>query len=506
MSSNFSDLLKEESNSELHSLTENEAVGYQTSGKCLIDLNFKISSYRNKEEKEIEADFEKAFVENSLYAIKFLFFASDIRQGLGERRFFRVCLNWLEKNNHGDLIERLLDLIPEYSRWDNILCLIGTSLEPKVISLIKNQIDTDLQKISWDEHKPISLLGKWLPSINTSSKSTRNLARKISSKLGYSEKEYRQTLSKLRKKIGIVESSMSSKCWGDIKYEAVPSKANIKYAEAFLRNDGERRKAFLESLKKGETKINSSVNFPHEIIHAIRRTANKDTFEELWKNLPNYVQNDNESIITVVDGSGSMLNCLAGGSISAEEVARGIGIYFSERLHGEFKDKIITFSENPKYIDLSNCKTLDSKDSLMDNYCEIANTDIQKVFMLILNTAKKNRLNQKDLPSKVLIISDMEFDKANSRDMDDALFEQIKKEYEDNGYSLPGLVFWNVNSWNCVVPLQKNENGLALVSGFSPFVASMILSGKLEPFNMLLEKINSERYEEVENRAKEILK
>lgn len=505
MNSNFKDLLKEESNSELHAFTENGAVGFQTSGKCLVNLNFKISSYRNKDEKEIEKDFERAFAENALYAIKFLFFASDVRQGLGERRFFRVCLNWLEKNNHGDLVERLLDLIPEYSRWDNILCLIGTSLESKVISLIKSQIDTDLQKIFSDEHKPISLLGKWLPSVNTSSKATRNLARKISSKLGYSEKEYRQILSKLRKRIGIVESSMSSKSWGEIKFETVPSKANIKYAEAFLRNDEERRKVFLESLKKGETKINSSVNFPHEIVHAIRRTANKDTFEELWKNLPNYIQNNNESIITVVDSSGSM-RCQVSGSISAEEVARGIGIYFAEHLHGEFKDKIITFSENPTYIDLSNCKSLDSKVSFMENYFEIANTDIQKVFMLILNTAKKHHLYQKDLPNKILIISDMEFDEVSTKDVDNTLFEQIKKDYEDSGYSLPGLVFWNINSRNCVIPLQKNDNGLTLVSGFSPSVISMILSGKLEPFDILLEKLNSERYEEVGNRVKEILK
>ena len=501
----FDELLRKESNKCTFSTTENGAIGFSTSGKSIVDLNFKISSYRGMSDEDIASDFNKAFEENPLIAMKFLFFASDVRYGLGERRFFKVCLRWLEKN-HPEYVSACLDLIPEYSRWDNMFDLIDTSLDNEVISLIKRQLNDDIKSLSDQNCNHVSLLGKWLPSVNTSSKATRNLARKIAYKLGLKERDYRKTLSSLRGRIGIVESKMSEKLWDKIEYSYVPSKANIKYSRAFLRNDFDRRVKFIKEANEKNVKINSSVNFPHEIIKMMKSSDDAPSMEALWKNLPDYLSGKSGRIITVIDTSFSMM-CSSvfrssNGPLVPYDIAKAIGIYFSERLEGEFKDKLITFSKSPKYIDLSSCKDLYSKVSFIDQYKECSNTDIYKVFRLILNTAKINGLRQDEIPDNVLIISDMEFDASRVDDDIDYLFEKIKKEYSENGYLLPKLSFWNICSRNCAFPVQENENGLSLISGFSPSVVSMILSNEKDPFKVLLEKLNSKRYDEIERRIK----
>lgn len=311
---------------------------------------------------------------------------------------------------------------------------------------------------------------------------------------------------------------MSKKEWSDIKYEAVPSRANLIYNGAFLRNDEERRRDYLGKLEKGETKINASTLFPHDIVHKYGRSYSKDaTIEALWKALPDTVKGCGNTIV-VADGSGSMTSCVdSKSSVTALEVANSLAIYFAERSSGQFKDKYITFSEKPQFVDFSNCKTLLDKLQMARHYNEVANTNIEKVFDLILTTAVNNRMSQEDLPANILIISDMEFDACATSgepvprrgywgtyyDRTPArptttLFATIAKKYTDAGYKMPRLVFWNVNSRTGTIPVKENDLGVALVSGFSVNVAKMVMSGKLDPFECLLETLNSERYAPIE--------
>lgn len=457
--------------------------------------------------------FSRAFYEDKLLATKWLFFAGDVRGGMGERRLFRLCMYALA-GSEPKLVKALLPLIPEYTRWDNLVILLNTDLRDDVAQIIKTQLDADIQNKS--QGKQVSLLAKWLPSMNATSAETRALAKLLITKLGMTAKQYRQTLSGLRKYIGVTEVKMSAGAWQDIAYDKVPSKANLLYGQAFLKHDEKRRNKYLEALQRGETKINASTLFPHDVVHKYsngwRLARYDETTEQLWKALPDYVQG-NDTTLCVADGSGSMSASVGKTNVTALEVANALAIYFAERCKGQFKDTYITFSENPQIVSFANCKSLHDKLGVALSHDEVANTNIEAVFDLILTTAVKYKMKQSELPANVLILSDMEFDtcaidnecvKTNNyrRMLDNRLFEVIGARYAEHGYKLPRLIFWNICSRTLTVPLTTNKLGVALVSGFSPAVLTMVLSGDLDPYKCLIDQLNTPRYDEVEKAFK----
>ncbi|NCB03439.1 MAG: DUF2828 family protein, partial [Spirochaetia bacterium] len=404
------------------SITENGAVGYATTQRPLLDLNFKVSSYRNVEnEADIIREFMPAYADNKILALRWLFFVRDAREGLGERRYFRVIMKELARID-SDTIKKLLPLFAEYGRYDDLVMLIDSNVGTAVRDIIMYTITDDLKNMK--NNKPISLLAKWLPSENTSSAETVRLAKSVISKLGVTPKRYRKILSALRGYLKIVEKSMSAKEWSEINYEAVPSRANLIYNDAFLRNDESRRREFLGKVKSGEAKINAGVLYPHDIVRKYRSKRNSwysysalsvdNTLEALWKALPDTV-NGNSNTIVVADGSGSMSSTIGNTDVQAHDVADALAIYFAERCSGEFKNKYITFSSRPQLVSLNG-------DTLADNLCiasshnECSNTNIEAVFNLILTIAIRNKMTQEEIPQNILIISDMEFDSATSAD------------------------------------------------------------------------------------------
>lgn len=511
----FMNAVKQTLNNEYNmSITENGAVGFRTTGKELLDLNFAVASLRKMSDEEVAKRFMKAFCENKMLAMRWLFYARDARQGIGERRLFRVVMKHLVESNP-EMVIPVINLIPEYGRYDDLWCLLDNEESAKVIyQIVDKQLKEDWDNMSTG--KPISLTAKWMPSINASSEKTKEYGKKLCKALHMSEREYRKALSKLRKYLDVVEVKMSNKDWSEIKYETVPSRANLIYNNAFLRNDEARRREYLGKLEKGETKINASTLFPHDIVHkyAIRygwkcSLNQKDaTIEALWKALPDTVNGCGNTIV-VADGSDSMTTQVdRSSSVRALEVANALAIYFAEHSSGQFKDKYITFSERPQIVDFSNATSLHDKLQIALAHNECANTNIEKVFDLILDTAIKNRMKQKDLPQNILIISDMEFDSCascgnnksswNFKKPNQRLFDVIAQKYANAGYSIPRLVFWNVNSRTGTIPVKENELGVALVSGFSVNIAKMVLSNKLDPYECLLETLNSERYAPIE--------
>lgn len=359
-----------------------------------------------------------------------------------------------------------------------------------------------------------SLIFKWLKSENASSSETKRLARKTRQAFGLSSREYRKTLSDGRAYLDIVECKMSAKEWNAINYETVPSRANLIYNNAFLRNDEERRRAYLGALEKGEVKINASTLFPHDIVHKYMSgsswcqslKAYDVALEGLWKALPDTVKGA-ENTIVVADGSGSM-TCNVGGNtkVTALDVANALAIYFAERSSGEFKDKYITFSNRPQLVDFSNAKTLRDKIGIALRHNEVADTNIEATFDLILQTAVNNNMSQEDMPKNILIVSDMEFNSAVGwHKPNETLFTTIAKKYAVHGYLLPRLIFWNVNSRTGTIPVKENELGVALVSGFSVNIVNMVMSNKLDPYECLLDVLNTERYQPIEDIIKEVI-
>lgn len=514
----FMDGLKETINNETQ-LTENGAVGYRTTGKKLLDLNFSVTSLRNKSDREIVDKFVDAFYEDKLLAMKWLFYCRD-REAVGERRTFRVVMKYLAEN-HSAIAKAVIELIPTYGRYDDVLGLLDTELKSDVITMIKKQLNTDAKNMI--ENKPVSLLAKWLPSPNASSKETRRLAKIIYKEIGMTEKQYRKTLSKLRKYLNVVEVKMSAKEWGAIDYSAVPSRANLVYNSAFLRNDEERRREYLAALERGDknVKINAGVLFPHDIVHKytngryyVAHSSKDVTLEELWKALPDYVQGTGNTIC-VADGSGSMTSTIGGTKVSALDVANALAIYFSERSSGQFKDNYITFSQKPQLVDFSKAQTLKEKLEIAFKHNEVANTNIEAVFDLILQTAINKNMTQDELPQNILVLSDMEFDSCATTNSSrgywgasrptSTLFNEIAKKYAAHGYKLPRLVFWNICSRTGTIPVKENDLGVALVSGFSPAIVKMVLSNSTDPFLCLVEQLNTERYAAVEEAVKAVV-
>lgn len=481
-------------------LTENGAVGYRTTGKNLLDINFMASSLRRMSEDEIYNRFVKAFYEDKLLATKWLLFLRDCRGGMGERRSFRVILQKLAEDQP-DLVKKLIPIVAEYGRWDDLLCLLDTNLRDFVGKHFYLQIINDMENMKIN--KPISLLGKWLPSYNGKND---KYARILASKFNMGKKSYRKLLKAFRRYSNVLECKMSDNNWNEINYSAVPSKANLLYKNAFMKHDEERRKAYLESLAKGEAKINAGVLFVHDIVHKytdtygwnLKAKSYDATNEGLWKSLSELSEIEEETIV-VRDDSGSMETTIDYNSkVTALEVATALAIYFSQCLKRDFKDKYISFSSRPKFIDLSNCASLKEKLDVSYAHSEVSNTNIKATFDLILNTAVKNNYTQDELPKNVLIISDMEFDRSCTSNPNETLFEEIARDYAKHGYKLPRLIFWNLCSRTGTIPVKQNETGVALISGFSQNILNMVLKGNLDPYNNLVEVLNTERYDAVE--------
>ena len=331
--------IKKELNNE-KGTTENGAIGYKTTGNALLDINFRVSSLRKMSEDDIYNLFINAFLENKLYAIKWLFFMRDIRGGLGERRSFRVIVNRLAYN-YPLLVKQLISIIPEYGRFDDLWCLLDTDLRDDVVKYCYLLLLDDIKKTS--HNKPISLLAKWLPSYTYNKSTLENSPKKrlnnyyakiLMNGFNLSVEGYCKTLKKLRRYLDVVECKMSENRWDDINYSTVPSKANLIYSNAFMKNDQKRRLEFLESLKDGNNKINASVLFPHDIVHKytivdwfnMKTDKYDESIEQMWKSLPHIV--NNESTICVRDDSASMSISMGGKSnVTALEIATSLSIY-----------------------------------------------------------------------------------------------------------------------------------------------------------------------------------
>lgn len=485
------------------SVTENGMVGYKTTTHALADFNYKIASYRSDRKLMIE-DLDKVIAENDKYLLKFLFYVRDIREGVGERGMFRLCIKHILTHSFKDkdkIVDSIITNTPEFGRYDDLLLFLGTKYESKVIDLIKSTLKTDFANYKIGE--PITLLAKWLPSANASSKTTRDNANTLIKLLGTTPKEYRKTLSTLRAYLNIVEVKACKKEWSEIDYNAVPSRANLLYNSAFLRNDEERRREFLAKLAAGDktVKINSSVNFPHDIVHQYSDAswgesvkAYDETLEQLWKNLKSVVGLDDT--VVVRDDSGSMTSTIGGTKISALEVATALGIYCAEHCSESYKNRIITFSGTPRYLDFSDTKKYSSLHNKLDflyEHNEVANTNIQAVFELILKTAVDGKISPEDMPKQILIISDMEFDGC-AANASMSVFKYMEANYKSYGYAMPKLAFWNVNSRTGTIPVITNDRGVSLISGFSQNVLRLVMSGKTDPYEALIDELSGERY------------
>lgn len=490
-------LLKKKTN---RTYTENGAVTLWSTGSCCVDMFSRIGAMRSADEREITDTFAKAYIEDPDLAMKILFYARDVRGGLGERRVFRVIMKWLVRYYPETVIKNIA-FVPEYGRYDDLIELADTDCRDQVIAFVREQLEEDLAAL--EKGEAVSLLAKWLPSVNASGAETVRRGKLVARALGMSDAKYRKTLSRLRAAIRIIENNLREKDYS-FDYEKQPSKAMFKYREAFIRNDHDRYTEFLGKVRRGQAKLNTSTLMPYDIIapivdwdrcgcsleHQMIDPDQRLAIDTSWDALEDFA--DDSNALAVIDSSGSMYG---GGDPLPAAVAVSLGLYFAERNKGAFRNHFITFSSSPQLVEIRG-KDIVDKTLFCESFNEVANTDIQKVFELILETAVENRLPQSQLPSTLYIISDMEFDYC-TRNAEMTNFEYARKLFISNGYRLPQLVFWNVQSRNRQVPVTVNEQGVVLVSGCTPRIFSMAASGDLDPYEFMMKVIESGRYDKI---------
>jgi hypothetical protein len=462
--------------------TANGAKAYKSTGSKNLDLFGKIAACRDNVPEAVRL-FNLAYAEDAETAARILFWARDIRGGQGERKIFRELFKELVRSDAA-IGAKLVGLIPEFGRWDDLVVLEGTLVWDVALNAIKTQLTTDLNT---EVGNSVSLLAKWLPSVNASSKESKRIGRKIAEAMGWSERQYRKALTALRTQIRIVEQAMCSREWGNIDYSKLPSRAGFMYRKAFAKRDGERYQTYLNAVEKGEAKINAGTIYPYEIVdkYLNKGESSDQTLNLMWEALPNYMEGQEFNGLVVADVSRSMYETPMAVSIS-------MAMYISERNTGIWKDKFLTFSSTPELQTVTG-QTIAQRIRNLSNAAWGMNTDLQAVFNLVLNTAVRNNVPEGDMPRKLIIVSDMEFDRCCTG-ASVTNFEAIRIKYAQAGYSLPELVFWNVNAGGNV-PMKMHDTGTCLVSGCSPSILTSVLTGKvITPIEVMKNAVYAERY------------
>ena len=487
--------------------TENGAFAYDSTAQgALLDLFSQIGALRLRTEHEIESKFAAAFREDKLLATKMLFYAGDIRQGgLGERRTFRICLRWLA-DNHPEIVNKNIELIPYFNRFDSWFVLCGTKCEKLMWENVAKTLAADMKAYNASvgtKHVPVSLLAKWMPSENTSSEKTRQMAVKAQRALQLTPRKYRKMLSALRKHINVTERLMSAGEWGKIDYAKVPSYAMHNYGSAFAKHDYERFNAYLQSVKKGEVKINASVLYPYDLVEKYMNAREAGTYyddcfvarnenavvEAQWKAMPNYLTKPVNAVV-MADVSGSMCGRPMATSI-------GLATYFAQHNTGHYHNQYLTFTSEPKFINIKEGA------SLLECVQQVAkagvgySTNLEKAFMAILDTATFYKVPKNQMPKALVVISDMEIDKYMRPGRHWDFLDVMRKRFASYGYALPKIVMWNVNARKDTVLSQSED--VIFISGQSASSFKSLcqnLDG-ITAYELMVQTLNGKAYEKV---------
>ena len=465
-------------------VTENGMTTNSSSLNHCVDLFFTIGAMRGQDKQRLIRNFSLALLEDPTRAMKILFWVRDVREGAGERQIFRDVMKYLAED-HTEFLRKNIPYVSEYGRWDDLLTLIGTKLEADAFTQIR-----------WGLDNKNGLCAKWMPRKGPEAAKLRNF-------LEMTPKQYRKTLVELT---NVVETQMCANEWEKIDFGKLPSVASARYQKAFWKRNEEGYKSYIASLQKGEAKINAGAVYPYDVTKSLQR-GNSDVAVEQWKALPNYMEGSEDRILPVVDTSGSMSTSAGGNkNVTCMDVSVSLGLYISERNVGAFKDAFITFSAEPQIQVL--------KGNLRDRFNQLSradwgyNTDLVKVFDLILNQATKHSVPESEMPTKILILSDMEFDAATRSNSgwgtrpttawNPTAQETIEQKYAAAGYKMPAIVYWNIQSRGDNIPVAFDKTGTALVSGFSPSILKSVVKGEItSPQGIMDQTIMSPRYEAI---------
>lgn len=460
--------------------TENGAVAHASTLNKNVDLYTLVGSSRNRPES-VTSPFALALNEDKDLAVRIMLHARDIRQGMGERavsrQLIKVCLAHLSTEDN----LRIMRKVPEMGRWDDMLTYFGTRLQDASFQMILAGLDNP---------STASLVAKWLPREKKGNKQFVHAFCKFS---GLTRKEYRALCSQLS---NTVEQKLCAKDFASINFSQVPSVASARYQKLFHKVDGERYREWIAELEKPQAeravgvKVNAGAIYPYDIIRSIKGYGDNSVAQAQWDALPNFMGDNTENILCMSDVSESM-TCENFGNVDALDIGVSLTMYCAERNHGVFKDQAMIYSTRPRFVELAG--SVSERRKQMMAHVEYGSTDIDAAFRLILDLAVRHNLSQEDLPSKVLIFSDMQFDAVGGRTTN---LEAINQHFARAGYKAPQLVFWHLASRRQAQPATINDKGVAMVSGFSPAILKAVLGGEdLSPLGVVRKAVMVERYD-----------
>jgi uncharacterized protein with von Willebrand factor type A (vWA) domain len=365
---------------------------------------------------------------------------------------------------------------------------LETDLEKFTLRIVIDQLKADLENMNLGN--PISLTAKWIPS----EKSNRKVYSKLCKLGGINNATMRKTyLTPLRSYLQIVETILSSKDYNKLTEEylsRVPSQAMRRLKKA-LEKHSPHWESYITKLKSGETKVNAKTCMPNELVKEAMKEKNP-VIEQQWLSKIKELRELGSLGKTIVlsDTSASMNG-------QPMEVSIALGILISRLTNENWRDLVITFETNPHFVKIPNCEdsSLHETVNFLTNRTRFpwgGSTNFVAVFQEILKRAVTMNLGQEDMPERIVVVSDMQFNEAGG----DTNFNTVKRMFMTKGYEMPQMVFWNVRANTHDYPVTHNEDNVMLVSGFSSTVLKNILEANdVDPLRFVIDLLMNSRYD-----------
>ena len=462
--------------------------------------------------------------ENLLDTFLLVFHLRDCRGGKGERELGRRAMTWLFINYPVEF-RRVMPLLPEYGRWDDLIELFPDALnltdldqvranylatvpgpeylqnlrvmQNEAVQLMATQLRQDRQNML--AGKPCSLCAKWTPTEGDAQDRKTGVFKTLAAAIGVSPRSLRKNYNTpLREYLKIVEGYMCSGRWEKVDFNKVPSSAMKRLKKAFEKHEPTRFAAWRDALKLNDpkvAKVNAKQLHPHELVREMRtKNAADPVCEAQWKVLIDEVRNlgSLKDAVVVVDTSSSMHNP----NYLPIDVAVAMGMIISDVVQGPFHGHLITFNDVPAFQVVPDGSAFDRFRTIR-NMAWGGSTNLEGTFKLILSRTQECKLSQNDMPKRLFIVSDMQFNQVSGYGVQ-TNWERINEMYRTAGYTRPQIVFWNVNGASTDFPVTTGEQDTALISGFSPAILKALLRGEdYTPMSVLRLALDDSRYDEV---------
>ncbi|CAK4705832.1 hypothetical protein AeMF1_019902 [Aphanomyces euteiches] len=470
--------------------TWNGALSHATTTSGRVDLFYHV--LRNTTEDRVARLMTASYKEDALHTLKLVAYIRDIRGGKGERTVARYALKWLAIHHPDELKHNLKHYVAEYGRFDDLLALVDTPVETFALTVYADQLIQDLAALQ--EQKPVSLCAKWVPSEKKAADKKSRVNAKLAKAMGMTPADLRKTyLSPLRANMKLLEQFMCANDWESIDLNKVPSVAmhiHGKPKHAFPRHIVNKFYQWKESQQTDKTKVNAAIVFPHQIVeqYFMKTREVDELLEAQWKVIVEEARKIGNLTKTLV---------LSDVAISMDDLAImvsiALGILISEVVEGEFNGLVLTFQTNPQFHRVVGANLRDKVQCLAAAEWG-GSTDLLAALRLVLKTALDKNVPQDRMPTKLIVLTDMQFNEADSNY--ETNFEVLKREYMEAGYEVPHLIFWDLDGTTTDAPTIAKETNVSLLSGFSPANLKAALTiESFTPFQTMMNAILDARYD-----------